>query len=49
MNTQVKKAEHAAMIESDPRWAAVKARDAKADGSFYYSVKTTGVYCRPSC
>ncbi len=30
-------------------WAAVVARDASADGEFYYSVKTTGVYCRPSC
>jgi AraC family transcriptional regulator of adaptative response/methylated-DNA-[protein]-cysteine methyltransferase len=27
----------------------VVARDAGADGAFYYSVKTTGVYCRPSC
>jgi AraC family transcriptional regulator of adaptative response/methylated-DNA-[protein]-cysteine methyltransferase len=36
-------------IEADPRWAAVVAKDAKADGAFYYSVKTTGVYCRPSC
>ena len=34
---------------ADPRWAAVVARDAEADGSFYYSVSTTGVYCRPSC
>ena len=33
----------------DPRWAAVVARDRDADGTFYYSVKTTGVYCRPSC
>lgn len=31
------------------RWQAVMARDASADGSFVYSVKTTGVYCRPSC
>jgi AraC family transcriptional regulator of adaptative response/methylated-DNA-[protein]-cysteine methyltransferase len=38
-----------AMIEADPRWAAVVAKDARADGTFYYSVKTTGVYCRPSC
>ena len=35
--------------EHDPRWAAVVARDTKADGTFYYSVQTTGVYCRPSC
>ena len=33
----------------DPRWAAIIARDAAADGRFVYSVKTTGVYCRPSC
>ncbi|XXV35479.1 bifunctional DNA-binding transcriptional regulator/O6-methylguanine-DNA methyltransferase Ada [Sorangium sp. So ce1504] len=36
-------------VKSDPRWAAVIARDASADGKFFYSVKTTGVYCRPSC
>ncbi|WLQ11970.1 bifunctional DNA-binding transcriptional regulator/O6-methylguanine-DNA methyltransferase Ada [Hahella aquimaris] len=35
--------------ENDPRWRALLERDAQADGSFYYSVKTTGVYCRPSC
>lgn len=35
--------------EQDPRWAAVVARDRAADGTFYYSVRTTGVYCRPSC
>jgi len=33
----------------DPRWEAVRSRDVRADGSFYYSVRTTGVYCRPSC
>ncbi len=31
------------------RWAAVEGRDRRADGAFYYSVRTTGVYCRPSC
>ena len=35
-------------IENDPRWAAVVARDPRADGQFVYAVKTTGVYCRPS-
>src|ERR1700741_1090655 len=34
---------------NDPRWAALIGRDSSADGRFYYSVKTTGVYCRPSC
>lgn len=33
----------------DARWAAVAARDKASDGKFYYSVATTGVYCRPSC
>lgn len=35
-------------IEDDPRWAAVVARDPRADGTFVYAVKTTGIYCRPS-
>lgn len=33
----------------DDRWTAVVERDAGADDIFYYSVATTGVYCRPSC
>src|SRR3954471_24231906 len=41
---------HAASgTEKDGRWAAVVSRDRDADGTFFYSVKTTGVYCRPSC
>jgi AraC family transcriptional regulator of adaptative response/methylated-DNA-[protein]-cysteine methyltransferase len=39
----------AVVTVSDPRWAAVVARDARADGVFVYSVRSTGVYCRPSC
>src|SRR5262245_12393606 len=39
----------AAQTVSDPRWTAVVARDSGADGKFFYSVKTTGVYCKPSC
>jgi AraC family transcriptional regulator of adaptative response/methylated-DNA-[protein]-cysteine methyltransferase len=35
--------------KQDPRWHSVVDRDSKADGKFFYSVKTTGVYCRPSC
>lgn len=30
-------------------WQAVLARDARRDGEFVYAVRTTGVYCRPSC
>ena len=31
------------------RWQAVVTRDRAANGAFYYAVRTTGVYCRPSC
>jgi methylphosphotriester-DNA--protein-cysteine methyltransferase len=34
---------------NDSRRLAVVKREKTADGTFYYSVKTTGVYCRPSC
>lgn len=36
-------------VETDPRLARIRARDETADGQFWYSVATTGVYCRPSC
>jgi AraC family transcriptional regulator of adaptative response/methylated-DNA-[protein]-cysteine methyltransferase len=38
-----------ATAADDPRWAQLVARDKSADGQFWYSVSTTGVYCRPSC
>ncbi len=44
--TRRERAEH---TSRDPRWAALVARDRDADGRFYYSVATTGVFCRPSC
>lgn len=49
MTATAKRRAQAAATESDPRWAAVLARDAGADGRFCYSVQSTGVYCRPSC
>jgi AraC family transcriptional regulator of adaptative response/methylated-DNA-[protein]-cysteine methyltransferase len=33
----------------DERWAALVQRDPQADGAFLYGVKTTGIYCRPTC
>ena len=30
-------------------WQAVRTNDARFDGAFYLGVKTTGIYCRPSC
>lgn len=49
MTMSTKKLELASATEQDPRWAAVVARSPEADGAFFYSVRTTGVYCRPSC
>lgn len=49
MKARRSSAELAKATERDARWRAVVERDRKADGSFYYSVRTTGVYCRPSC
>lgn len=40
---------HDTPADQDPRWAALTGRDRAADGAFVYSVRTTGVYCRPSC
>ncbi|MGP1716091.1 MAG: bifunctional DNA-binding transcriptional regulator/O6-methylguanine-DNA methyltransferase Ada [Methylophilus sp.] len=36
-------------VMRDPRWQQVLDRNGQADGQFFYAVKTTGVYCRPSC
>src|ERR1700746_2577883 len=49
MNKTIKIEKLANATTNDPRWLAVVKREKTADGTFYYSVKTTGVYCRPSC
>jgi AraC family transcriptional regulator of adaptative response/methylated-DNA-[protein]-cysteine methyltransferase len=36
-------------VADDPRWARIVARDRTSDGHLWYSVVTTGVYCRLSC
>lgn len=36
-------------IDHESRYRAVQARDARFDGVFYTAVRTTGIYCRPSC
>jgi AraC family transcriptional regulator of adaptative response/methylated-DNA-[protein]-cysteine methyltransferase len=38
-----------AFSSDESRWQAVAARDARADGTFFFAVRTTGVFCRPSC
>jgi len=35
--------------DDDIHWQSVLARDRRADGTFVYAVRSTGVYCRPSC
>lgn len=49
MNTAFSHAVPATFHNEDERWAAVLKRDMSADGAFFYGVRTTGVFCRPSC
>ncbi|MFC9609485.1 DNA-3-methyladenine glycosylase 2 family protein [Streptomyces sp. NPDC056938] len=37
------------MIDEETRYEAVRSRDARFDGEFFFAVETTGIYCRPSC
>ncbi|HWB48689.1 MAG TPA: bifunctional DNA-binding transcriptional regulator/O6-methylguanine-DNA methyltransferase Ada [Stellaceae bacterium] len=37
------------MLNQEQCWEAVRTHDASQDGQWVYSVKTTGVYCRPGC
>ena len=37
------------MISPDDAWKAIEKRDRRFDGAFVFGVRTTGVYCRPSC
>ena len=44
------RAEPAALgLDNDEAWRAVEARDSRFDGQFVYAVKSTRIYCRPSC
>src|SRR5712692_8584716 len=38
-----------AIMNNPELWNAVLARDASRDGSFVFAVRSTGIYCRPSC
>src|SRR5271154_5177062 len=37
------------LASSEKQWQAVQTRDRGADGAFVYAVRSTGIYCRPSC
>ena len=36
-------------LTDEDRWAAITRRDSSAEGAFFYSTLTTGIYCRPGC
>lgn len=37
------------MTQQQKYWGAVVARDQRFDGRFVYAVRSTGIYCRPTC
>ncbi len=39
----------AARADFEQRWRAVRERNPRFDGAFVYAVRSTGIYCRPSC
>lgn len=48
-NALIKQPDHGLFADVETRWMALTCCDSDADGRFVYAVKTTGVYCRPSC
>ncbi|WP_328499162.1 AlkA N-terminal domain-containing protein [Streptomyces sp. NBC_00414] len=36
-------------MDEETGYGAVRSRDARFDGAFFFAVETTGIYCRPSC
>ena len=49
MNQMTAPSNTATTLDDDRRWHATEHRDAKFDGQFVYAVRSTGIYCRPSC
>jgi AraC family transcriptional regulator, regulatory protein of adaptative response / methylated-DNA-[protein]-cysteine methyltransferase len=49
MSVQVDEVELDEALREEERWRAVQERDATFDGAFVYAVRTTGIFCRPSC
>ncbi|MCH1625248.1 bifunctional transcriptional activator/DNA repair enzyme AdaA [Ferdinandcohnia quinoae] len=36
-------------LMTDEKWEAIISNDASYNGEFFYAVKTTGIFCKPSC
>ena len=49
LSNPVKKSTRKRFADDEERWEAIVRRNPQADGTFFYSVRTTGIYCRPSC
>jgi AraC family transcriptional regulator, regulatory protein of adaptative response / methylated-DNA-[protein]-cysteine methyltransferase len=49
IQTLVSKNNRTRYASDQARWNALVQKDHSADGEFWYTVKTTGVFCRPSC
>ncbi|WP_406839420.1 DNA-3-methyladenine glycosylase 2 family protein [Streptomyces sp. AHU1] len=47
--TRYEDTRHEDTRHEDTRYEAVRSRDARFDGEFFFAVRTTGIYCRPSC
>src|SRR5437867_12842115 len=47
--SSVSRAAVVADLTPERRWRIVLARDRRYDGAFVYAVRSTGIYCRPSC
>lgn len=39
----------AGLCSDQQKWQALQSRDPRAEGCFVYAVRTTGIYCRPTC
>ncbi|MCX7709285.1 MAG: helix-turn-helix domain-containing protein [Clostridia bacterium] len=46
---QIGRKEIVKQLTNEIKWQAVINNNAEYDGAFYYAVKTTGIFCRPSC
>jgi AraC family transcriptional regulator of adaptative response/methylated-DNA-[protein]-cysteine methyltransferase len=49
MFSSVNRAAGVSSVTPERRWEIVLARDRRYDGAFVYAVRSTGIYCRPSC
>ncbi|KXZ23513.1 AraC family transcriptional regulator [Bacillus nakamurai] len=49
MKEEVIQMESERLVLTEEKWDAIVHNDSSYDGTFYYAVKTTGIFCRPSC